>query len=141
MANKQIKDYIGQATVARDDLVLSQTSDLTKYNAPTHAEVLALLAAADIPDLDASKITTGTLAAARLPAVSSSSSGVVPETSGASAGDVASVKSDGTIEYVPPAGGGIDSGTSFPASPGTGDIFYRTDLREIAYYDGTRWVR
>jgi hypothetical protein len=140
MAHKQIKDYIGLATVARDDLVLSQTSDLTKYNAPTHAEVLALLAAADIPDLDASKITTGTLAEARLPAVSSSSSGVVPETSGASTGDVASVKSDGTIEYVPPAGGGIDSGTSFPASPSAGDIFYRTDIREIAYYDGTRWV-
>ena len=38
------------------------------------------------------------------------------------------------------AGGGIDSGTSFPSSPSAGDIFYRTDLRGMAYYDGTRWV-
>lgn len=31
-------------------------------------------------------------------------------------------------------------GTSFPGSPSTGDIFYRTDLRAICYYDGARWV-
>jgi hypothetical protein len=37
-------------------------------------------------------------------------------------------------------GGGIDSGTSFPGSPTTDDLFHRTDLDEIFFYDGTRWL-
>jgi hypothetical protein len=37
-------------------------------------------------------------------------------------------------------GGGIDRGTSFPGSPATDDIFYRTDLSRLAQYDGTRWL-
>jgi hypothetical protein len=50
-------------------------------------------------------------------------------------------KDDAGTEYlIGGGGGGIDSGTSFPASPSAGDMFYRTDLREMAYYDGTRWV-
>ena len=31
-------------------------------------------------------------------------------------------------------------GTSFPASPASGDSFYRTDLKEWCRYDGTRWI-
>lgn len=31
-------------------------------------------------------------------------------------------------------------GTSFPASPTTDDVFYRTDLGMLFYYDGTRWL-
>ena len=31
-------------------------------------------------------------------------------------------------------------GSSFPASPASGDIFYRTDLHMEFYYDGTRWL-
>lgn len=31
-------------------------------------------------------------------------------------------------------------GTSFPASPTTNDLFYRTDLGYWCYYDGTRWL-
>lgn len=37
-------------------------------------------------------------------------------------------------------GGGINSGTSFPGSPSTDDLFHRTDLDEIYRYDGTRWL-
>lgn len=32
------------------------------------------------------------------------------------------------------------SGTSFPGSPATGDLFYRTDRNIEYYYDGTRWL-
>src|ERR1700754_4638544 len=31
-------------------------------------------------------------------------------------------------------------GTSFPVSPATGDVFYRTDRHIEYYYDGTRWL-
>ncbi len=37
-------------------------------------------------------------------------------------------------------GGGLSSGTSFPGSPATNDLFYRTDHALIFYYDGTRWL-
>jgi hypothetical protein len=47
---------------------------------------------------------------------------------------------DGSGQVTIDTGGGIDSGTSFPGSPSTGDVFYRTDLMEMAFYDGTRWV-
>lgn len=36
--------------------------------------------------------------------------------------------------------GGLPSGTSFPASPTTDFLFYRTDLGFVCYYDGTRWL-
>ena len=41
-----------------------------------------------------------------------------------------------------PSGGGsgISQGTSFPGSPATNDLFYRTDLHWLCFYDGTRWL-
>ena len=36
--------------------------------------------------------------------------------------------------------GGLPSGTSFPGSPTTNYLFYRTDLGLVCYYDGTRWL-
>lgn len=36
--------------------------------------------------------------------------------------------------------GGVDSGTSNPGGPSTGDLFWRTDTTQLIYYDGTRWV-
>lgn len=36
--------------------------------------------------------------------------------------------------------GGMAAGTSFPGSPATNDLYYRTDLGWICYYDGTRWL-
>lgn len=44
------------------------------------------------------------------------------------------------LEFVPAGGGGIESGTSFPGSPATDALFYRTDLNLIFFYDGTRWL-
>ena len=41
---------------------------------------------------------------------------------------------DGTIDFA------IDSGTSNPGSPSTGDLFYRTDLHMWVEYDGARWL-
>lgn len=38
------------------------------------------------------------------------------------------------------AGAGYAEGTSFPASPGTSDKFYRNDLNLLCYFDGTRWL-
>lgn len=35
---------------------------------------------------------------------------------------------------------GIGTGTSFPGSPATNDLFFRTDRGLLYYYDGTRWV-
>lgn len=32
------------------------------------------------------------------------------------------------------------SGTSFPGSPATDDVFYRTDTDLLFFYDGTRWL-
>ncbi len=34
----------------------------------------------------------------------------------------------------------LGQGTSFPASPSSGDRFFRTDLGWDCYYDGTRWL-
>jgi hypothetical protein len=35
---------------------------------------------------------------------------------------------------------GIPSGTSFPGSPANNDLFRRTDLDLVYFYDGTRWL-
>lgn len=38
------------------------------------------------------------------------------------------------------AGGGVPSGSSFPGSPATNDLFFRTDRGFLYFYDGTRWL-
>ena len=38
------------------------------------------------------------------------------------------------------AGGSLPSGTSFPGSPASNDLFYRTDRDILYFYDGTRWL-
>lgn len=48
--------------------------------------------------------------------------------------------SDGSVTVAISASGGIDSGTSNPGSPSSGDLFFRTDLGLLIYYDGTRWL-
>lgn len=37
-------------------------------------------------------------------------------------------------------GVGIPSGASFPGSPATNDLFFRTDRGIVYFYDGTRWL-
>lgn len=37
-------------------------------------------------------------------------------------------------------GAGVDAGTSFPVSPSTHDLYYRTDRDLLYFYDGTRWL-
>lgn len=34
----------------------------------------------------------------------------------------------------------LGAGTSFPATPPTNGVYYRTDLGFLCYYDGTRWL-
>lgn len=96
---------------------------------------------------DAAAIASGTLARARLPllagdAGSGGSAGAVPAPA---AGDAIAGKflaADGAWKV--PAGGtgggtgGVPKGTSFPASPASGDAFYRTDLGWLFFYDGGR---
>ena len=71
----------------------------------------------------------------------------VPHAAPLVAGDFAQVLDDGTsppailFGYVEQAGGGgVESGTSFPGSPATNDLFYRSDRGILYYYDGTRWL-
>lgn len=44
------------------------------------------------------------------------------------------------LERLRKADTGMSAGTSFPASPATGLMLFRTDLGWWAYYDGTRWL-
>lgn len=50
----------------------------------------------------------------------------------------------GGVEFRAEAGGGgggnITSGTSFPGSPASGDLCFRTDRGILYFYDGTRWL-
>jgi hypothetical protein len=47
----------------------------------------------------------------------------------------------GTHVYVANAGAsGVPAGTSFPASPSTNDLYFRTDRGILYFYDGTRWL-
>lgn len=39
-----------------------------------------------------------------------------------------------------PTGGGLSSGTGFPGSPSTDDLFYRTDRDILYFYDGSQWL-
>lgn len=50
------------------------------------------------------------------------------------------IDSAGTVTDIGSGGGGIDSGTSFPGSPSTNDLFYRTDEARLYFYNGTRWL-
>lgn len=47
--------------------------------------------------------------------------------------------SAGTVSS-PYTSGGVSSGTSNPGAPSANDIFFRTDLGLMIYYDGTRWL-
>jgi hypothetical protein len=37
-------------------------------------------------------------------------------------------------------GTGVPAGTSFPGSPATNDLYFRTDRSLLYFYDGTRWL-
>lgn len=53
-----------------------------------------------------------------------------------------SLKGDGTATFGKIAVSGLQTigGASFPVSPATGGVFWRTDLHMEFYYDGTRWL-
>jgi len=34
----------------------------------------------------------------------------------------------------------MSKGTSFPASPAEGDLFYRTDEHKVYVYNGSAWI-
>jgi hypothetical protein len=34
----------------------------------------------------------------------------------------------------------VQSGTSFPSNPNQGELFYRSDLNALHYYDGAQWL-
>lgn len=44
------------------------------------------------------------------------------------------------IDHTGITGAGLGSGTSFPGTPSTDDLFHRTDRDLIYFYDGTRWL-
>ena len=46
----------------------------------------------------------------------------------------------GTIAYASLSGKPLVSGTSFPGSPTNYDMYFRTDLGLLCYFDGTRWL-
>ena len=55
-------------------------------------------------------------------------------------GQVLTADSGQTLGLKWAAAGGIASGTSFPGSPATNDLYFRTDRGLVYYYDGTRWL-
>ena len=52
------------------------------------------------------------------------------------------IKDDAGSETDLTAGGssGVDSGTSFPGTPSSGDLFFHTTHDVLFTYDGTRWI-
>ena len=52
-----------------------------------------------------------------------------------------STQGDG-VKWATPSGGGLASGTAFPGSPASGDLYRRTNIDGgvTFMYDGTRWV-
>lgn len=57
------------------------------------------------------------------------------------AGQVWTVNAGATApEWADATGSGVDAGTSFPVSPTSGDLFWRTDRSLFYFYDGTRWL-
>lgn len=46
----------------------------------------------------------------------------------------------GSNTHVYEAPSGVPAGTSFPGTPSTSDLFWRTDRALLYYYDGTRWL-
>ena len=44
------------------------------------------------------------------------------------------------LERIRKADSGVSAGATFPTSPPTNYLFYRTDLGFLCYYDGTRWL-
>lgn len=113
-----------------------------------------LLTASDIPDLAASKITSGQLPVARggtgadLSATGGSGQVLKQSSTGADVTVGALVASDIpdldaakiTSGQLSAARGGVPSGTAFPGSPSAGDRFFRTDAGFECYYDGSRWL-
>lgn len=55
-------------------------------------------------------------------------------------GDVLTFDSGSGDWIASPAAGGISSGTSFPGSPSSGDLFFRTDRNIVYFYNGTNWL-
>lgn len=54
--------------------------------------------------------------------------------------DVSVAGSVATIDITGGSGSGVPSGTSFPGGPATDDLFYRTDLDLLFFYNGTLWL-
>ncbi len=44
------------------------------------------------------------------------------------------------LERIRKADAGTGAGTAFPSTPGTGLLYFRTDLGWLCYYDGARWL-
>lgn len=47
---------------------------------------------------------------------------------------------ENALERLRKADAGTGAGSSFPASPATGLLFFRSDLGFLCYYDGARWL-
>lgn len=76
-----------------------------------------------------------TMATARLLGRTTASTGAIEEITVGSGLSLSAGSLTATGSAAP-----IASGTSNPVSPSTGDLFYRTDLDFLIYYDGTRWL-
>lgn len=92
---------------------------------------------------DAGNLTSGVLAAARLPLLGgdSGAGGSTGAAPAPAAGDATAGKylcADGTWRVPGAGGGGISAGVSFPSTPRSGDAVYRTDLGCLFFYDLAR---
>lgn len=108
---------------------LSASGGTTKILAQDASHVVSArdLVAGDIPNLDAGKITTGTMATARLGSSGTANSGTY-------------LRGDQSWAAVS-AGATISTGAagSEPGSPATGDLYFPNNAPQIERYSGSAW--
>lgn len=135
------RDIVGSsggsgAQASKDDAVAAAADYLTriKLEADTEYRLRSGLDASDNPELLFGPGGTTAPDAALFRA------GAKTLTIDDTAGGAATLNVIGSLKRNGIEVGGTPSGTSFPGSPASGDQFFRTDLRALFVFDGTRWV-
>lgn len=113
----------GSGQLSHTNAVTAGTATKVTFDAQGHITATQLLAADDIPNIDASKITTGTLASARL---------------GAQTVTAAKIANEATVLF---GGSGSTAGiVTFPAAQFKGQYFYDELNQDLYIWSGSAWL-